>query len=479
MNRNKQLVQKLGTLIVIFALLLAIPVLTSAQGGGTWVTSFQVQNLGSSPATISIYYYDENGNLKTTQSFSNVQPGSSINVYQPNVPGLPDGFKGSVQVSADQPIAAIGSEMVTYSDGRIGNSQYSGVAGTDSGMNKYYLPLVDRRFGGASWSSEITIQNASASPVSVTVTFYDSSGNPISGATQNPIIAGNGSVTLKQIENPGLSDGYLGSAVVQATNTSDRLAVIVNQISADGRVETYNGFSSGSLAMYLPTLLLHFGGNDWVTSFQIMNVGSAPASVTVEYYSSGSSSPVKTVRYNGDENPKIQPFTSVNRYQPSVDSDLGNGWIGSVRITSDQPVVAVASQSSSVGTKASIYNGFSEGSTTVYLPTILKNFGGGNWVTSFQVMNVGSSDASVTIEYYAQGSSVATKTVRYNGVENPKIKPFNSINRYQPNVDADLPAGWIGAVKIISDQPVVALGSQNSLNKTGDTVAQYNGLWGR
>ena len=90
-------------------------------------------------------------------------------------------------------------------------------------------------------------------------------------------------------------------------------------------------------------------------------------------------------------------------------------------------------------------------------------------------MNVGGSAAEVTVEYYAPGEATPVKVVHYNGTEEPKIDPFNSVNRYQGH-DSELATGWQGSVKVTSDQPVVLLGSQNGLNRSGDAAGQYNGI---
>ncbi len=163
-------------LIAVLLIIVATPVF--AQWTGTWVSSFQVMNLGNSEAHIIVEYYREDGTKidAATRSYT-VSVGSSINIYQPNVPGLPDGFKGAVVISADQPIAAIASEQVTYPDGSIGNSQYSGF-GDDAIGTRFYLPNVNKKFGGSQWSSRITIQNATANPITATVTFYNADGTP-------------------------------------------------------------------------------------------------------------------------------------------------------------------------------------------------------------------------------------------------------------------------------------------------------------
>lgn len=461
---NKTHLKFLGALLVLITVAALSVLPAAAQWAGNWVSSFQVMNLGNSTANVVVEYFKEDGSTATTSSYT-VTVGSSLNVYQPSVPGLPDGFKGSAVVSADQPIAAIASEQVTYPDGSIGNSQYSGFTADAIGQ-RFYLPNVNKKFGGSQWSSRINIQNTIASSVNVTVTFYNADGTLRD--TDTVILPPNGATTLTQIDDTELPDGWLGTAVVEATGN---VAVIADVMSADGRLETYNGFTSGATKMYLPTLLIGFGANQWNTSFQVFNVGSATAVVTMTYYTAGNPIPAKVITAS------LPPYQSINRYQPTVDSDLGSPWIGSVVIESTEPIVAVGSQSSGAPGKrlASIYNGASSGATEAFLPTVLRYFGGSNFVTSFQIMNVGSTDASVTVEYFVPGNPTPVLTVKYDGLSNPKIAPYTSVNRYQGN-DTSLGNGWQGSVRVTSDQPVVVLGSQNGLNRTGDAAGQYNGI---
>lgn len=453
--------------ILVVAVTLSLTLPAAAQWTGNWVSSFQVMNIGDDTATVRVLYYGEDGSMVTDDDYT-VAQGSAINVYQPSVPGLPSGFKGSVVVEASQPIASIGSEMVTYADGSIGNSQYSGLGQADI-ATRFYLPSVNKLFGAGQWSSRITIQNAEASAVTATVTYRNANGTVRS--TEEVSLPGNGSVTLLQANNTKLPAGWLGAAIVDA---SGNVAVIVDVMSADGRLETYNGFSSGATTAYLPTLLIGFGANKWDSSFQVLNVGGSSATVTMTYYTAGVATPAKVATAT------LPPYQSLNRHQPTVDSDLGRSWIGSVVIEATQPIVAVGTQSSgAAGTRlASSYNGAATGTTQVVLPTILCHFGGSQFVTSFQIMNVGTSAASVTVEYFAPGNPTPVKTVRYDGSagNQPKIPRFLAVNRYQPNDDAGLGKGWQGSVRVDSDQPVVVLGSQNGLARKGDAVGQYNGV---
>ncbi|MCJ7667745.1 MAG: hypothetical protein MUP04_05610 [Anaerolineae bacterium] len=459
----------IGGSVLIIAL--AVSVAVTYADGGTWNSSLQVQNLGTGPANIQVEYYDQSGVVQATQLFTDVQPGAMINVYQGSVTNLPDGFIGSAVVSSNEPIGGLGSLSANYG-ATGGYAYYSGVS---EGSNIAYAPTVLKQFGGGGWNTEMAVQNTGAGPATLTVEYYDSAGSLVSAATESQVIEDGASYLLKQVDNANLPTGFIGSAKITGGGGATS-AVVVNSISGT-RLESANAFPGGDTVAYLPVVMNYFGGNQWVSSFQVMNLGSSQTTVDIYYYA-GSATPVKTVL-----DVPIPAFSSINRYQPSVDADLGTGFLGSVKVVSDsEPIVAVGSTVTTAGGKsyATQYNGFSSGSTEVYLPTIMVNWGGNQWLTSFQVMNVGSSDADVTIEYYEPGNPTPVKTLEYDGVENPMITPMANINRYQPTVDADLGTGFMGSVIVTSNngQPVVAIGSVLSPVVAGDSAEYYNGLPG-
>jgi hypothetical protein len=97
--------------ILVLALVLTLIVAGSAYAQGiTYNTGFQVQNLGTGTATITITYYNQDGTIAATQSDS--IPAGGSKTYFGSIP-VSDGFNGSVVISSDQPVAAIANELGT------------------------------------------------------------------------------------------------------------------------------------------------------------------------------------------------------------------------------------------------------------------------------------------------------------------------------------------------------------------------------
>lgn len=445
-------------LALIFGLALQFTTVQSA--GETWNSSFQVMNLGADTATITIFYYAQDG-TPVSQSSRPVNPNSSINIYVPNE--LQSAFTGNVVVASNQEIAAVASHLVNWPNGEISSVQYSGIDQSQVGQT-LYVPTLVKNFGGSGWTSRLDLQNASGSTAQVTIKFYDSNGQKLTYEHLVPINV-NGSVVIDVGQILQIPTGFIGSAVVQSTQN---VAGVVDIISADNRVEAFNMIPSGSAKLYFPTILRYFGANSWTSSFQFMNIGPSPVDVKLSYYQSGNPNPVRVETITG-----VKPFQSVNRFQGN-DGFLGTGWLGSVvaEVVGGAPVlVGIGTQSSYAPGKkgASAYNAFDQGRTTALFPTILNHFGASDFVTSFQVMNVGAGPATIEIKYF-DNTGQPVKTVA------DTLAPLTTKNWYQPN--DKLASGFQGSVRVTSTngQPIVGVGSQNALGRQGDTVAQYNAI---
>lgn len=229
------------------------------------------------------------------------------------------------------------------------------------------------------WSSGFQIQNLDPSnPANVTVIYRNPDGSQV--YSQAVSVPAGGSQTVFPLP----VSGFDGSAEVQ----SDRpVAVITNLLTSNPTMlDSYTGVTSPGTQAFLPLIMRDNGG--YSTTIYIQNTGSAPANVTLEYRRTGSATPVKTRPLS------IPPGGRATVRQFEDDADLGSRWVGSVRVSSDQPVAAVVTESN--GSILFSYNGFSQGSQRMYFPLVM--CGNNGWCTGLQVMNVGSSSTTVTLK---------------------------------------------------------------------------------
>ncbi len=451
-------------------------------------TSFQVQNQGSQSTQVTARYYGQSGNQVAWQPSHtfDVAAGSSVSVYQPTVANLPNGFLGSVVVDAGQPIGAVVGEVFNWSGGGSGAAQYSGVDNANLG-NRFYLPTVTKRFGGGQYSSEMIIQNTKSTTVNVTVRYYQgSNGGELTGASETRAIAGHGVVSLKQINNSQLPDGFFGGAMVSTGSGTDQIAVVVNGYNSEGRLTSYNGVKDGSSIVYAPSILRYVGSGRWTTSYQVMAVDAGTTNVTIRYY--GDNGLVKTVRYDGTNGPPFNQYQSVSRFQGDggPDTDLGSSWFGSLVVTANKKVILIVNQANYAGgLGASSYNGEGAGNTKLFLPSVNKNVGGGQYLSSFQIMNVGSgAAANLLVKYYSSGQASPMKTVSYSNSSGDALPQYRSLSRWlgsttdkQPD-GLDIPDGWAGSVVVESTNgvPLMVIAAQSGSQVNGDGATQYNGL---
>ena len=142
---------------------------------------------------------------------------------------------------------------------------------------------------------------------------------------------------------------------------------------------------------------------------------------------------------------------------------VADGFNGSVVISSDQEVAAIANVLGNDGAHGASYVGFSGGGTTVNLPLVSKdNFGISTW---FNVQNTGNAAANVTVTY--QGGAT----------ENAVIQP-GAAATFDQATNGDLAAGFVGSATIASDEPIAATVMQVTSDSSGlaPNLLAYNGF---
>ncbi len=386
--------KRIAQAIIVIALAL-MPFLASAQSTVTG-SGFQVQNLNESqPANIVITYYDANGAVAATQN-QTVPAGGALTFFNGQggtiAMSAPSGFRGSVVISSDQPIAAITNLIGTG----IGESY----GGFSSGSGTISVPLVTRNNFGD--STVISVQNTGSADTTVTVTYTPGvAGN--AGQTDTATIKPGASATFSQAGKAGLGDRFVGSATISAASGGSIVAVVNNE--GNSKLQTYNAFTNAGTSIAVPLLVANNFGD--YTGLQVQNTGGAAADVTVTFSANavtsapagqavcGTPSPVtfqlaggasKTlIQANGAESEGFQPFFASCRY------------VGGATVTSSAPLVAIVNQVGSTGSSA--YESFNSATATgtVKVPlAIANNFGD---FTGIQVQNVGSAATNVTVTY--------------------------------------------------------------------------------
>jgi hypothetical protein len=217
-----------------------------------------------------------------------------------------------------------------------------------------------------------------------------------------------------------------------------------------------------ALALLIPSAVMASGpgGLAYTSGVQVVNLDASAANIGLTYYNQdGTVAATATDTIAGNASVTYFPI-----HAPV-------GFNGSLVVSSDKPVTAIANTVTTDFKYGAATTSFSSGSTSVNLPLIMCNNSGFN--TWFNIQNAGASTASVTINYAPGASGVA-------GSENATIEPGASKTFDQASGSAtkncdDLGPTFIGSASISSDQPVVATVMQLNTSSFA-TLLGYNGF---
>ena len=375
-------------------------------------------------------------------------------------------FNGSAEIIADQPIVAIsrphiGSEIMAYN-------------GFNSGDTKVFLPMLFNGIWG--YTASFTVENTGNTSATFDITFKDASDGTVTCVLQNQTLPLHQAKTY-DVSQIGICDmgslptGWVGGATIE----SDEPIVAVAKPNIDGYdAITYNGFTSGADTAYLPMLFRGMWG--YQAAFYVQNLDTAQdANLTIEFYGSDGTHTCTYV----DPTP-ITPDATRGYWMSSIQNTDGqceggtgfgeNGWVGSAVITSTGSSQIVAIGRPHMEKEVAAYNGFTQGSTTNYLPMLFRNIWG--YQAAFYIQNIsGNQLPGIQIDFYnADGSYTCT----YNDTTPLANKATRGywLPSIECNDGGSFPAnGWAGSAKIITSEEVIAVGRPHLSDKQ---VAAYN-----
>lgn len=162
--------------------------------------------------------------------------------------------------------------------------------------------------------------------------------------------------------------------------------------------------------------------------FQVQNLDSAnPATVTIVYYNQDGSEAASV--------PDTIPAGGSKTYFPL--SAVSEGFNGSIVISSDRDIRAIANILGNGLDYGASYGGFTAGAGTVYVPLLMKENSGYN--TWFNVQNAGTSETTVSINY-SDGVTASCSN----------LKPGAACTLDQ-STEAHA-SGWVGSAEISAGQ---------------------------
>ena len=212
---------------------LAAPAALNNAFGG-FNTGMGVQNTTSGAGTVTVTYYDANGQATTKQA--PIPANGYLGIYQGGGTLAPSPGAYTARLTSTVALAAIVNEVAPApANGPQQSTSYNTFA---TGSGSVHLPLVESA-GSDGWSTGLGIMNAGTTATAVTVSYFDAStGQPVGTPASNASLAPNAFWGVYQ-PNSGLPAGTRATAVV-STAAGGSVVVICNE-SADTTFMSYDG----------------------------------------------------------------------------------------------------------------------------------------------------------------------------------------------------------------------------------------------
>jgi hypothetical protein len=491
---KKQLLRGAAALGVLFG----VTSLANAQAlpGSGWYTTAVIQNIGAGPATVHLDVYQQGTTAAAvTADIAPAIPVNSSRVFFPGSGGvggnvdtstaLPGSFSGSMVVSSNEPVVAIG-QITNFQNTAFGVGVAGGYAseqfrGSPADSATINFPLVKSSFGGK--TTNFTVQAAGAD-VTATATILTSDGVT---HTKPLTIAANRSVTF------GPSDGFTpavlatGCAVggVLDPNTSPcfgSLTVTGNNNIAGVALEFEDGKSPATAVqaasmfgtsevgstVLCPIMKNDFAANHRTTGMSIANTGAAAVNVNAVF---------TTAAGQTFTQPQVSIAPGKSFVFSAFQNTVGNmpaGTLAAARVTADKPtIVGVVSERNISGApvKFTTYTCFNPATATakVAAPVVKSNFG--NNTTGIQVQNandIGGASFAVNATYICDAGAST-----YGPIATKSLAPGESANYFNPS---QVPAGKLCAVTLDAGgtNKIVAIMNESSDTFPGTPQALLN-----
>jgi hypothetical protein len=407
--------------------LLGVTSIASAQTlpGSGWYSTAVIQNVGTAAATVHLDVYQQNSTAApaTADISPAIAPGANV-VFFPGSGGqggnvdvsspLPGNFSGSMVVSSDQPVVAIG-QITNFQFTQFGVGVANGFAseqyrGSPANSSTITYPTVKSSFGGK--TTIFTVQAAGAD-VTATATIVTSDGV---SHTKALTIAANRSVTFGPADgfspaiaatgcgsDPNTSPCFGALSVVGNNNIAGVALEYVDGQSPATRVQAASMFGTEDVGdtILCPTIKNDFAGNRRTTGVTVANTSGAAVNVTGEFTVAAPStgSPIGTKFTQGPVSipaGKSFVFGALN----NTVGGMPAGNLAAAKFTASAPaIVAVTAETNIAGqvpgnpVKQTTYTCFNPANSTakVAAPVVKEAFG--NNSTGITVQNANTSGA--------------------------------------------------------------------------------------
>jgi len=465
---------------------------TGIPGSGWW-SGEQVQNVGSTLATVTVTAYDST-TAATYTAAQGIAAGAAFTFSPSHFAGMPAGFQGSAVVSSAEPIKAIVNVTNRLSGdlGIAGGKAAAQYQGIDSSMVATSLNFPVIKGGHFGKSTTVYIQNAGTSPATATLTFTMKNGDvhtyttPTIGVYQMVAASVWDSTTFNPSGQPASWTGRLGALAI--TSAQPLAATVMEHFTAEtvGTIlQSTRAFTSADFdtVFYAPIIK-----NSWVngrfTGINVMNVDTVPIDITVTYKGTGGTTCLGNIYY--DKTFGVPPGAPYNFVQRTEDgTNLPVNCLAAAKIEATGKIVVVVTESyrsdaiPASGQSAVMSSGFPAHTATTKVSAPLFKDDNYQKRTGLQIQNVGPVTATNIVATF-----VCTGGASFTAISLPQtVASGSAVLFYKPSADPGkftstnpfVASNVNCGVTITSDQPIVALANESPIPPSaGGTLQQDN-----
>jgi len=231
-----------------------------------------------------------------------------------------------------------------------------------------------------------------------------------------------------------------------------------------------------ALAMLMVLVAVPFAGAQtitWNSSFTVVNLGSADATVTATFYDEAGLdyTPNPLVPGSVDNPFTLAPGGSQIIVMAFVNSTLPDGRY-SVVLSADQPIVAIANlagfQDPTVNYNGSYSGSEDVGQVTAYLPSVSNAFY--DWYSHLSIQNLTNAAMDVTVTFF-QGSTTPVGTITSN------VPAYTSwhLTMDDAGISPALPTNYNGSATVAAAGPVAVVNNDYNQGMSLGAEQTYSG----
>lgn len=316
------------------------------NGAYGFVTQLNVFNAGSSSSSVTVSFYDTNGNLQSaaTQSFS--LTAHSLKTIDQTAINLPANFNGWAQISGGS-----NDQLVAQVLEQNGATHFVAIANATTPATSLVAPAIfNRAFG--SFTTGLNIVNPGNSAVTVTLSYHDANGVASNAPTFSVPAHGvqaifNGATSGTGLPSGGLAANFAGSMTLSATGG---VVMAVNEdggTTASGSRESgvYDAEHVGKSSLSLPVMSNGaFGG--YFTGSTLVNTTNQSVTVSLQYYDSNGNAVGTAHSFT------IPAYGSHFNYQGGESPALPSGYYGdALAVVTSGPANALVSTANAISSQ--------------------------------------------------------------------------------------------------------------------------------